>query len=83
MAISNTSGVSCVITNEHINEILDLSGFEDVNTVYGGSFPSQMVAGINEGIGSLIIEPIADILEAYKKLEVLYNETEIAEPTGK
>ena len=47
----NTSGVSCVITNEHINEILDLSGFEDVNTVYGGSFPSQMVAGINEGIG--------------------------------
>ena len=31
----------------------------------------------------LIIEPIADIREAYKKLEVLYNETEIAEPTGK
>ena len=47
----NTSGVSCVITNEHINEILDLSGFEDVNTVYGGSFPTQMVSGINEGVG--------------------------------
>ena len=31
----------------------------------------------------LIIEPIADIREAYKKLEVLYNEIEIAEPTGK
>ena len=47
----NTSGVSCVITNEHINEILDLSGFEDVNTVYGGSFPSEMVSGIDEGVG--------------------------------
>ena len=47
----NTSGVSCVITNEHINEILDLSGFEEVNTVYGGSFPTQMVSGINEGVG--------------------------------
>ena len=44
----NTSGVSCVITNEHINEILDLSGFEEVNTIYGGSFPTQMVSGIDE-----------------------------------
>ena len=35
----NTSGVSCVITNEHINEILDLSGFEEVNTVYGRFIP--------------------------------------------
>ena len=47
----NTSGVSCVITNEHINEILDLSGFEEVNTIYGGSFPTQMVSGIDEGVG--------------------------------
>ena len=45
-----TSGISCVITNEHINEILDLSGFEEVNTVYSGSFPSQMVSGINDGV---------------------------------
>jgi len=46
----NTSGISCVITNEHINEILDLSGFEEVNTIYSGSFPSQMVSGINDGV---------------------------------
>ncbi len=46
----NTSGISCVITNEHINEILDVAGFEEVNTVYGGSFPSQMVSGLNEGV---------------------------------
>lgn len=46
----STSGISCVITNEHINEILDLSGFTDVNTIYSGSFPSQMVNGINDGV---------------------------------
>jgi len=46
----NTSGISCVITNEHINEILDVVGFEEVNTVYSGSFPSQMTSGISEGI---------------------------------
>ena len=46
----STSGISCVITNEHINEILDVVGFEEVNTVYSGSFPSQMVSGINEGV---------------------------------
>ena len=47
---ASTSGISCVITNEHINEILDVVGFEEVNTVYSGSFPSQMVSGINEGV---------------------------------
>ena len=47
----STSGISCVITNEAINEILDISGIGDVNTVYDGSFPSQMVAGLNEGVG--------------------------------
>ena len=47
----STSGISCVITNEAINEILDISGIDDVNTVYSGSFPSQMVAGLNEGVG--------------------------------
>ena len=36
---------------EAINEILDISGIDDVNTVYSGSFPSQMVAGLNEGVG--------------------------------
>ncbi len=46
----STSGISCVITNENINEMLDLAGFEEVNTVYSGSFPSQMVSGMNEGV---------------------------------
>ena len=46
----NTSGISCVITNEHIHELLDLAGFEEVNTVYSGSFPSQMVSGLNDGV---------------------------------
>ena len=47
---ASTSGISCVITNEHINEILDVAGFEEVNTVYNGSFPSQMVSGLNDGV---------------------------------
>ena len=34
----STSGISCVISNENINEMLDIVGFEEVNTVYGGSF---------------------------------------------
>jgi len=46
----NTSGISCVITNESINEMLDLADFEEVNTIYSGSFPSQMVAGLNDGV---------------------------------
>ena len=46
----NTSGISCVITNEHINEILDIAGFEEVNTIYSGSFSSQMVSGLNDGV---------------------------------
>ncbi len=46
----STSGISCVITNEHIHEILDLVGFNDVNTIYSGSFPNQMTSGITEGI---------------------------------
>ena len=37
----STSGISCVISNENINEMLDIVGFEEVNTVYGGSFPSR------------------------------------------
>ena len=38
---SNTSGISCAITNEHIHELLDLAGFEEVNTVYSGSFQAK------------------------------------------
>ena len=46
----STSGISCVITNENINEMLDIVGFEEVNTVYSGSFPSQMTSGISDGV---------------------------------
>ena len=46
----STSGISCVISNENINEMLDIVGFEEVNTVYGGSFPSQMISGISDGV---------------------------------
>ncbi len=46
----STSGVSCVISNENINEMLDIAGFEEVNTVYSGSFPSQMTSGISDGV---------------------------------
>lgn len=46
----STSGISCVITNEAIHEILDMVGFEEVNTIYGGSFPSQMQSGITDGV---------------------------------
>ena len=45
-----TSGISCVISNENINEMLDIAGFEEVNTVYEGSFPSQMTSGISDGV---------------------------------
>jgi len=46
----NTSGISCVITNENINEMMELAGFEEVNEIYGGSFASQMQAGLSEGV---------------------------------
>ena len=45
-----TSGVSCVISNEMIHEMLDVAGFEEVNTVYSGSFANQMQAGLSEGV---------------------------------
>ena len=50
-----TSGISCIITNEYINEIMNIAGFNDVNTIYSGSFSNQMVSGISEGV-FLIIE---------------------------
>ena len=35
---ASTSGISCVITNEAINEIMDISGIDDVNTVIVAHF---------------------------------------------
>jgi hypothetical protein len=46
----SSSGVSCVITNEQIHELLDIAGFEEVNTVYNSPWESQMQAGISEGV---------------------------------
>ena len=46
----STSGISCIITNENIHEMLELANFHSVNTVYSGSFPNQMVSGMNQGV---------------------------------
>ena len=46
----SSSGISCIITNEHIHELLDIAGFEEVNTVYNSPWASQMQAGISAGV---------------------------------
>ena len=46
----SSSGISTVITNEHIDEILDLVGYNDINTIYSSPYASQMVSGITEGV---------------------------------
>ena len=46
----SSSGISTVITNEHIDEILDLEGYNDINTIYSSPYASQMVSGITEGV---------------------------------
>ena len=47
----STSGISCVITNQHINELFEIIGFDDIRTIYNGSFPSQMQNNITDGLG--------------------------------
>ena len=47
----STSGISCVITNNNIKEVLQLYGYNDIRTVYGGSFPSQMTNNLSDGLG--------------------------------
>jgi len=47
----STSGVSCIITNDNIKEVLLLHGYEDIRTVYGGDFPSQMTSNLSDGLG--------------------------------
>ena len=46
----STSGVSCVITNDNIKEVLQNHGYEDIRTVYGGDFPSQMTSNLSDGL---------------------------------
>ena len=48
---ASTSGISCVITNDNIKEVLQLHGYDDIRTVYGGSFPSQMTNNLSDGLG--------------------------------
>ena len=48
---ASTSGISCVITNDNIKEVLQLHGYNDIRTVYGGSFPSQMTSNLSDGLG--------------------------------
>jgi hypothetical protein len=47
----STSGISCIITNDNIKEVLQLHNFNDIRTVYGGSFPSQMTNNLSDGLG--------------------------------
>jgi len=49
----SSSGISTIITNEHIHEMLDMVGFEDVNTIYSSPYPSQMQAGLSAGVSYL------------------------------
>ena len=47
----STSGISCVITNEVARLYLEYNGdYDDVRTVYSGSFPTQMVNNLNDGL---------------------------------
>lgn len=47
----STSGISCIITKEAIRHYLEeLGGYNDVRTVYSGSFPNQMVNNLNDGL---------------------------------
>ena len=46
----SSSGISCIITKENIREMMELYGFEDVRTVYSGSFASQMQSNLSDGL---------------------------------
>jgi len=45
------SGISCIITNESIKEMLEMNGYSDIRTVYSGNFASQMQNNLNDGLG--------------------------------
>ena len=47
----SSSGISCIITNDNIKEVLELHGYNDIRTVYSGSFPSQMTNNLSDGLG--------------------------------
>ncbi|MBL7122932.1 MAG: hypothetical protein ISS12_13205, partial [Candidatus Marinimicrobia bacterium] len=45
-----SSGLSTIMTNRNINELLEAEGYQDNFQVYGGSFVSQIASGINAGV---------------------------------
>ena len=57
----STSGISCVISNENINEMLDIVGFEEVNTVYKNFFKPDDIC-ISMEFHSLIIEGFMELV---------------------
>lgn len=47
----SSSGISCIITKEAARQYLVNNGnYTDVRTVYSGSFPTQMVNNLNDGL---------------------------------
>ena len=46
----SSSGVSCIITNESIDETLTAYGFDDIRTKYSGSFGSWMTNELANGV---------------------------------
>ena len=47
----SSSGISCVITKEVARHYIEeMGGYNDVRTVYNGSFPNQMVNNLNDGL---------------------------------
>ena len=47
----SSSGISCIITNENIKEMMELHGYNDISTVYSGNFPNQMTNNLSDGLG--------------------------------
>ena len=46
----NSSGISTVITNEYIEEIMVAHGMEDVRTKFSGGYSSWMQSQLSEGV---------------------------------
>ena len=45
-----SSGLSTIMTNRNINELMEANGYSNNFEVYGGSFVSQIASGINSGV---------------------------------
>ena len=59
-------------TNDNIKEVLQNHGYEDIRTVYGGDFPSQMTSNLSDGLAFLITEVfMASVVIPVRMLEML------------